>query len=195
MRLTCVCLAPAVLAAAVGANAVSSQSPLASVHLQHRDGGAVPAAPPTFVTFTRGRYRIADSGNAFEFDWPAVRFELTFLYSCSSAGPLSAVGGALTVHLQLASSSPPNEFGTHEFQVSIVSSQNGAVVFTGVLTTTGISSTPSLFAINVTAPNRPGRYAVVVEKRSEPLFGVVSLYTATVTGSGASQVCAQSRVP
>ena len=148
-------------------------------------GAVAAAAPLSNVVFTQGRYRVAAAGDAFEFDWPAVRFE--FPITCSSGE------GNITVSLTLSSSSDGDASGSHEFAVTLFDAQRSAVS-TGVLFTTTITGSPAVFSVSLAGAGA-GDFVVSVQKRTEALFGVVSLYTATVTGSGASQVCAQSRVP
>ncbi len=72
--------------------------------------------------------------------------------------------------------------GSHEFNVDLVGHGSRDVLATTVLFTLGITQSSSIFVANLTsAALVSGEYDIQVTKRTEAMFGIVSLYAAGVT--------------
>ena len=182
-----------ITAAVVVSDTVCATSPPSSASTVPRillpiDGLATKQSPVP-VTFTQGRYRVSAAGDAFEFDWPAVQFEASLTCHCDANAATPAVdesdsshaGGVnhtLAVALTFASTASAAGKPVHEFDVRVRRRQRK--VATTRLTTRSVPAKPATFIAKLHLGLSSGRFRVVVQKRTEPLFGVVSLRNVSV---------------
>ena len=173
------------------------------------------------IAVTTGRYLVAPSGDAVLFDWPGVRIETEATCGVPAACTTATTSRAVVVTrirvaVRLATTFPGAEdqqaslnavhgLGSHEFNVTAsVLPTVGNATASAVLLTPAVSSEVGEFSVVLRVPRvcggsgddeQPGYAApllVAVQKRTEALFGVVSLSNISVTDvtkAGAERVC------